>query len=451
MLRNVSRLIAGCALALSAVVVALPGQAATADGTFAWTKITTPASMVTYQFDSSEGAVNHLTISGLASGDVPSVNIVCVVTATTGIQIGPLATNVPVGGGAFSVEATVPSLFPPCRLRALPTNLPTTPGFYMGAYSGPIMYSYTFASIKDGTKIVGFAAGSGVGSGFAAMADAAQCAVAGLATIIVPEVELRGPNTPQCAFGLHPINLTASGISTASAIRVDGKNAYLPHSVSGYLRSPSGLNLSLTQPSITTTFSRNSSTGDVKITESGRLWRCNGDNTFPPTAESCASLVNTGVTFKRVLDLIRGSHQVLTHDSYVSNDHHAHAVTSQYQTTLTPSQLGALGYVYPRHGSTFRQSTSGQVVTGFGTGAGTVLVRSNIYASSTDTQADTLALTWSRPPTRIQFSPDDPGRLAMPYTFTVPSNGTARIAFADSEAPYTADAKALAAKAVAAL
>ena len=98
-------------------------------------------------------------------------------------------------------------------------------------------------------------------------------------------------------------------------MRVDGKNAYLPGGVSGYLRDPDFRGLTLGQSSITTSFTRNSKTGDVTVSESMRLVRCDGDNTFPPTAESCPSIVNTGVNFKQVLELTRGNHQVLVHDS----------------------------------------------------------------------------------------------------------------------------------------
>lgn len=74
-------------------------------------------------------------------------------------------------------------------------------------------------------------------------------------------------------------------------------------------------------------------------------------------------------------------------------------------------------------------------------------MRSDIYALSTDDQADTVAYTWSRPPSEILFSHTSNGFFAMPYAFSVPASGSASIGFAESEAPYTADAKKLAAKA----
>jgi hypothetical protein len=267
----------------------------------------------------------------------------------------------------------------------------------------------------------------------------------------MPEVQQRGPTAQMCYLGLHPFNVNGTDTPTASAIRVDGKNAYLPGAVFTYLRDPGHAGLTLNQPSITASFTRNNQTGDMTVTESAQLWRCDGDNTFPPTAASCSSVVSTGVTFKQVLNIVRGAHQVLIHHSFTSNDSHAHTVTAQYQNLVAMPPYGAPGYIYPNHANSLQRASFDKVVTGFGTGAGTVLVRSDIFASSTDPQADTQALTWSRPPTKIQFDHQTLALFAMPYTFHVATTGAAKIGFAVSEAPTTAEAKALAAKAVAAL
>jgi hypothetical protein len=206
----------------------------------------------------------------------------------------------------------------------------------------------------------------------------------------------------------------------------------------------------VTQPGITTTFSRNHTTGDVKVTEAERLWRCNG-NAYPPTAESCTSLVDTGVTLKVVIELIRGNHQVLIHDTYVSSDDGAHTVAAQYQVQVARARDGAPGYIYPTHPGSFKHAAFDKVVTGFGTGAATVLARSDVYASSTDHEADTQALTWSRPPAEIRFSHNNTAVMSLPYRFRATAQHAATIGFAVSEAPLTATAKTLAAKAANAL
>jgi hypothetical protein len=433
--------------------VAVPRAASAADGTFAWTKITTPAATFTYNFDASAGAVNHLDVSGTAiqSADVTTLNIVCVIGSFggTGLTQIPLATNVPVVNGTFHVTATLPGAPGICRLRALPTNLdPSNP--YLGSFAGPLMYTYSFDRVKDGNKTVAFAAENAVGTGAAIAGDPSVCGVAALGTVVLPEVQQRGPAAQMCYLGLHHFAINGTDTPTASGIRVDGNNAYLPGSVFSYLRDAGHLGLALNQPAVTVSFSRNSVTGVMTVTSSARLWRCSGSNLYPPTAESCPSVVNTGVTFKQVLEIVQGAHQVILRHSYVSNDGQAHIVRAQYQNVVARGSYGAPGYIYPQHSSSFRRASFEKVVTGFGTGAGTVYVRSDIFATSDDPQADTQALTWSRPPAAIRFDHQSVALFAMRYTFHVPTTGAAKIAFALSEAPTTAAAKTLAAKAVAA-
>ena len=55
-------------------------------------------------------------------------------------------------------------------------------------------------------------------------------------------------------------------------------------------------------------------------------------------------------------------------------------------------------------------------------------MRSDVFASSTDAQADTQALTWSRPPAEIRFSHTDMAVFAMPYRFNVKAHHLPRSA-----------------------
>ena len=444
---RIGRLVAIAALVLTGTV-AIPA-AAVQIGTGGWTKITTPAKTFTYHFDGSEGAVNQLTISGKASPDVPTVNIYCGVTSHRALNGQYVASNVQVTNGTFTTTATIPAAVPVCRLMALPGALPDVG--YLGAFTGPLMYTYTFGKPADPDtgKPVTFAATTGFGSGAAGVTDPTLCGVLAMSTVELVDVQVRGPATPMCTLSLLPGDINGVD-STASSVQVDGKDAYLPAAIFG-LRQPSGGGLTLPQPSITVTFNRNSSTGDLSITDTAHFWRCSGgDGSFPPSAASCPTIVDTGVTFKRVLQITRGNHQVVVHDSFSSNNGHAHTVNAQYSNKFARPNYGAPGFTYPKHAGAFHESTYDQVVTGFGTGPATVLVRSDRYASSTDPDTDTQALTWSRPPARIRFSHNNTSAFSLPYTFHVLSSGATKIAFAMSEAPLTADAKALAAKAAAA-
>lgn len=451
MASRVGRLVAIAVLVLSGAFAVPRGAGAVPIGTGGWTKITTPSKTFTYNFNAAEGAINQLRISGTASPDVSAVNIYCGITSHAALNGTYVATNVQVQPDhTFSTLATIPSALGICRLRAFPTFLPDIG--YTAAFSGPLMYSYTFGRLKEAGKTYEFSMGTAFGSGVAALSDPSVCAVLTLTTVDLVDVEVRGPGTPMCGLALPPSNINKTGTANASAIRVDDKNAYLPAAIWA-LRHPDGITpLTVTQPSITTSFSRNSKTGDVTVNETAHLWRCSGvdTNTYPPTPESCPSIVDTGVTFKRLLQLTRGNHQVVVHDSYSSNNGHPHTVTAQYMSKFARPGYGGPGFIYPRHGTSFKESTYDQVVTGFGTGPATVLVRSDLFASSTDPEADTQALTWSRPPAKIQFSHNDTSAIAMPYTFNVLKTGAAKLSLAMSEAPLTTTAKALAAKAAAA-
>lgn len=443
------RLVASSVLILSAssAVVGIAAVAAPGPGTF--TKITTPGNTVTIKWT---GAAKHFSVSGRTSHDVTAVDIDCIYLLHDGPFIQHFADAVPVSGGVFSTVATITGAPTTCRLRAIPAGVDPEMD-YIGSYSGPLMFAYGVELTKDAGKVVGFAAIDEVGTGVGALSDASTCAVGIIATLLMPEVELRGPGSQQCAFGLPASNITSTGTSTATAIRVDGKNAYLAGSVKTFLRGD--LALTLTQPSITTQLTRHAN-GDITVTETEPLKRCNGDNTYPPTTVSCASLAGTGVNFRRVLDFIRGAHQVEIRDSYIATDGHRHSVSAQYQTTVQtgggsdPSHgTGAPGYIYPGHATSFSKATFDKVVTGFPSKPASVLVRSDIYASSFDEQADTQGYTWSRHPAKIQFSHTSTAQFAMPYVFRVPAHGSASIRLAESEAPSTSAAKTLAGKAVA--
>jgi hypothetical protein len=190
--------------------------------------------------------------------------------------------------------------------------------------------------------------------------------------------------------------------------------------------------------------------GDVTFTESALLMRCSADNTYPPNTASCPSIVSTGVRYQRVSTVERDGHQVKVRDTFTSTDHHAHSSSLQYQASLvnetgSGTATGNIGYAFPGHGSTFHAASLGQTLTRFGSKAGTVLIRSDLHASPSDGAADTMAGTWSRPPSKVFFGTDQPDEFQMQYALHVPAGRTAFIGFAVSERWTTAEVKPLAA------
>jgi hypothetical protein len=369
------------------------------------------------------------------------VDIVCVLMSIGGPGVTILKAAVPVTGGAFSDVVTLPNFIGNCRMRAVPDGVDTTAD-YLGSYAGPILYMWGFLPLMDGSTAIGYDASAARGDAIGFVGDAASCGPAVLATIAPPTMEVRGLGSQACTLQLTSGNLTDTGTSTASTIKVSGHNAYLPGTVSSYLRDT--LALALPQPALTTSMSR-ASNGDLTLTESAPLQRCSGSDLYPPTSGSCPSLTGTGVTFQRVTSIIRGSHQVRLRDTFASTDAQAHTVSVQYVSEAQSVEAGSPGYLFPA-ASQFATAAPDQVVTSLGTKAASLLLRSDIHAVEGEQFADTRALTWSRAPTKVQFSHAPPTRtFAMPYALSVPANGSARLGFAVSDANLTSQVKPLAA------
>ena len=421
------------------VSVAVPAAQAIGPGSF--TSITTPAHDVVFHYNTAASATNTFAVSGSTSLDITSVDVVCLFRNGP-IQVRTYASAVPVTAGTFSTTAHVTSPSAPCRLRAVPSGLDIQ-GSYLGAFAGPIMRMWTVGLLKGGSTVVAYLAIGEERDAIAQATDAGQCGIASLATVDAPAMEVRGSAlSANCTFALPAGNVTNSGTSTASSITVDGKNAYLPYVVLNYLKGTLALP-GLTQSALSVTSTR-ASNGDITVTESAPLVRCNPSNTYPPTNVSCTSVVDTGVRFRRVLNLFRGDHQARVRDSYTSTNGHAHTVRPAYQAQVTALDYGAVGFRFPGQGTAFKQATPDETVVGLGTRAATVLARNDRYAAADDPLVDTFGLSWSRAPQKLQFSHTVANQFAMPYVLAVPAGGSAYLGFAESEHVAVSDTVTLA-------
>jgi hypothetical protein len=411
---------------VASAAIATPAGAVSGPGT--WTKITTPSKTKTVRFLAPPAATTFV-VSGKASNDVTEVNVVCIFSSATGVSFTGLAEAVPVTAGSFSTVATVPNGMPQCRLRAVPSDLDIDSD-YLSSFYGPLLYDWAFLPRKDGSTVIGYQALSARGEGIAVASDAAQCGPTLIATIDVPMMQVLGGGRPACQFALGGRNVTPSGTPTGSTIKVKGHNAYLPGAVKDYLRGT--LALTLTQPGETVTFHR-ATNGDQTITESAPLKRCSVSDLYPPTSVSCPALVNTGVTFKRVTKIVRGSFQMVVHDSFISTNGAAHPVSVQYVGTAEGVDdsgfYGAPGYMFPGQTS-FHTVHHDQIFNGFGTAPKNLFIRSDIHAFEGEQAADTLALTWGRGPQKVQFSHTDVRRFFLAYSFNVPAHTPVSLGFA---------------------
>jgi hypothetical protein len=446
MIRNVARLAA--VTALSTVVFAAPVVAASA-APVPWTHISLPSSTLTYHY--TPGGVNQLHVSGETSAGVTQVDIECV-TFILGQEpeVADVALAVAVTSRTFNVIGTLPSNAPTnCRLRAIPDGVDVSTD-YLGAYSGPVVFTDAFGLLTDAGTTYAFVAQSEEGDGATVMTDVGTCGTEAVVTVEAPAMEA-GPFVLTCLFALPDRDVDPSGTPTHSAIRVDGHNAYLPSGVHDFRGTPQPLTVAQPALSVSRSIAHN---GDVTITESAALKRCSVSDQYPPTTASCPALLSTGVAFKRVTKFWRNGHQVRIRDTFTSTNHHAHTVALQYlgevdnETGDGTAHTNA-GFSYPAHSSTFHASNLGQTVSGFGRKAGSLLLRSDVQARSDDPQADTYAGTWSRPPSKISFSPDEHDMFGMVYNVHVPAGGEGFLGFATSERWSTTDVKHLASTAVA--
>jgi len=432
--RVATTLLAASSAMLAMIVASVPGRAAAGAGTF--TRITTPAHDVLFHLAGSGSG--HLRVSGTTSLDVTQVDLDCLRSVAGVRQSSTLLSGVPVSGRSFDALVPVSGPLVPCRLRAVPVGLnPDTA--YLGSFSGPILRVAGVVKRLAGGVPVGYQAFTAVGTGFAVAADASQCATEQLATIETPAMDVLGGDLQACAPALPAGNAR----NTASATQVDGHNAYLPLGVALFLKGFRHLNVA--QSSLTVS-SRLAPNGDLRVVEAARLRRCAGTNpdTYPPTSSSCTALVDTGVTFQRVLDVLRGAHQLRVRDSFLGTDSHFHSVRLEYFSGTGTLSSGAPGYLVPNHGSTFRTVTPGQRFTGLGTRANTFYVRSDAYASSDEQQADTLGCTWSRAPRQLQIDPVDTRAFELPYALRMAAHGRADLGFAWTDRVATMDTRALA-------
>lgn len=433
--RNLRAVAACVTIAAAAVALAPAAHAVPGPGTF--TAITTPSGDVHFTSSATDPNLNKITVSGVTSPDVTSVDIDCVYSQNGSAAGATLVPGVVVTSGTFTTTVTLNNAFrPTCRLRAVPTGADVNG--YLGSYAGPILFSNMFQpSPPQPQTPYGYDASNDFGDGVALFKDASSCGVVVLLQLPVPGLE--ASQTPaQCTFALTHHNVPTTGAATGSAVTVDGHNAYLPAGVHDYLNGGRNLGLAPTTDSTTVTLAPD---GSATVTETAPLVRCSVNDTYPPTNASCPHLVDTGVSFRRVTRLVRNGQQVQVQDAFRSEDGAAHTVAPEYSGQLGTLGSGTPGVALPSRGYTPLQP--GQVVTGLAPGAGAMYYRADIHAAPDQAGIDTVAYTWSRPPTALVFDGASASRFGLRYTLALAPQSTESLALALSSAATEAAASAL--------
>jgi hypothetical protein len=440
-----SRFVAALGASLALTTCGLIATASASPGVGTYTQITTPAASVNLTFDTNLGT--SFPVSGVTSLDVTSVDFDCINESSAGVVADlEWASAVPVSNGTFSSTATVPASVQEgtCRLRAVPSGESLTG--YLGNYSGPLIFPASYHVGSSGSTDLSVTA---IDSGQTAIDLVDDVGVCGGGVERIDPMSLQpGAYVLRCAWAIPALNDADPVSATGSSITVDGHNAYVPDVVAQYLDGTRALavNVDPIQASVV-----RRANGDLAILEIAPLDRCSVADTFPPTNTSCPSTTGTGVSLERTLLITGQGHQLVYDDHFISTDHAAHTVAPSYQIAFQAPAGGAVGFAFPHHSSTPARFAPGTVVSGFGTGASTAIVRSDIYAAADEPTADSLALTWSRPPTAVTFSATTANQFGVTYSLSVPAGGSTSLGLTASESETVAAVKTLGAAAAKAM
>ena len=407
---------AGClALSVQVPASAVPGT---------WSRVTSPSDGTSILRQS--GHEGQMTVKGAASADVTAVNVYCMVGSGSGVDATTVATSVPVTNGAFQAIVPVPSepTYSQCRFRALPSGVnPQTS--YLASYAGPVVnldFWRYFPSADDYLLQASTQGGSLVAHGLG------TCSSAFLGTVMNDQTVPGGSDG--CLLGLGSAEFPAA---THSTVRVDGHEAFTTTAAKGYGLTP-------TQPA-SASFRLWRGSG-VRWTEVMPVDRCAADVAFPPNAGSCPTLVASGVEIHQVSTYLPEGNQVRIRTEFRSVDGNRHRLRLDYLRHMSPPARGQLGFRFPGQKG-FRASSTGEAISALGAGSGAMLVRSDRFSDEGDPAAATRAITWSRTPSSITFSPLDAATFHTAYRLTVPKGGSVHLGFADSSGIRTSRALAL--------
>ena len=416
--------------ALGALVVALavqlpaelPAWAATGAGT--WTSVSSPRDGAA--FLTRIGHQQQMTVTGTTSADVSTVTVYCLSGSGPSVDTTTVATSVPVTSGAFSTTVPVPTKpdVPQCRVRALPQGVaPQTT--YLGSYRGPVVDLDT-ADVTD----TDFSLSAATGGGVLTASSLGSCSTGVLG-------RTDGQQRLIVAGHACVLSLGQDAAGTHAAVRVDGHETLPASQADRYTLTPS-------RP-LRATFHLTTS-GLLRWTDVESLDRCaGGDASYPPP--SGCQLVPSGVEVRQTSTFLESGRQVGLRTQFRSTDGGRHVLRIAYTSFIdsVSGDASALGVRFPGE-KTFHAPTEGRTVTALGRKAGTMLVRTDRFAATDDPLIQTRALTWSRAPSQIAFSPTDAATFEMDYRLVVPRGGRVDLGFADSQGVTTAQATRLAAQ-----
>ena len=140
-----------------------------AHGAATFTRITQPSGGTTFL---DKGGSPTMHVAGRTSSDVTAVDVYCMGGSPGDVVTTPVATDVGVTGGSFSLTVPVPhAQIPVCRLRALPNG--TNLNAQVSAFAGPIVHLDRLTRLTQGSSTFDFDLTAGSGDGAMELKSAA--------------------------------------------------------------------------------------------------------------------------------------------------------------------------------------------------------------------------------------------------------------------------------------
>jgi hypothetical protein len=455
-------------LALAAVWAALALSASPALATVTTSNVTSPADGTILFADAASS--DTYTVSGTSDGTVgDEVQIECY----AGTSYNTLADHVAVdNSGNFTTDIPKSQLVQsgsvtPCIIRAVPEPPPPPPSAPPGSsspFSGPKIQAEgfqeeTIASGPNAGVVYDYYLQDGQSQGSYDYHSTGYCGL--YDSYLWDPVTLSVYNELfYCNAGLHSANGNTGSTdpdslqATASELKVDGNNAFLPGALS--TNDPFGTGVDAQQldgfPALSWTHSY-ASDDAVTITESQQPVRCAPSPVvYPPTTTTCTSLIPTGVRLDRTITQSHDGLVSTIRDKWTSVDGAPHQIGLQLQNDQNSEN--PIGYEFPWISSAFAPIHLGAVA-GPSSGPGRIYVTSDVAAPSGSTTTPQGVIVFAGPPKdeRVIYQQGGTGNgsgMELEYDRTVPANGSASLAFAYASALNRSDVTAMADQAQAA-
>jgi hypothetical protein len=402
------------------LALATPAQAAITES-----RVTSPAGP-TYRLYEAERTRAEPRLEIAATTDAPNQEEVVDIICSYGDAHDVVLKNQPVEADG-SVETAVPlDEFPVelCDLRVVPAGY-RGPDF--SSYTGPVVAASQYIPRINSAPVrgsqeqaaLGYLVSGGHQRAAAAIASAGDGGLFAAVGIKEQAHEPFGYTTWREAGGVHDV-------------MVDGRVAYtaagIPLFMFGTDRATAPAGFEGLQASV----SLDEATGALAISESQRIFHCDGTDSAKPTEEECGTVLDTGIRLERTISLTREHSIADVRDRWVSSDGRPHYVLARYSVRM--NEVKAVDdplWRFPGDAA-FRKYGEGDV---FVQGPGTALVRDRNSLTAPG------ALSFAPAPSRFTFG--DLGGLEETAQLAVPAGGAAPVRRVFAVGRDTAEAEAL--------